>query len=98
MKFIFTCKQASHALSRADYEKLPFLQKVSLKFHVLICPVCGAYNRQVMKFQDMTRTLRKREEEFLESDDPQAPHLSETSRDRLKESLERARKSEHSHI
>jgi len=91
MKLILTCKQASHQLSKADYEKLPPVQKISLKFHVFICPVCGAYNRQVMKFQDLVRTFRDRKEKELETPSPASPHLSDTTRDRLKAALEQAK-------
>lgn len=90
MRLIFTCKQASHHLSREDYEKLPAMQKLSLKFHVFICPVCGAYNRQVMKFQDMVRTFRKREEEMLEQETPETPHLHVEARERMKAKLREA--------
>ncbi|MCC5850487.1 MAG: hypothetical protein JJU29_20565 [Verrucomicrobia bacterium] len=90
MSLFFTCKQVSKHLSKEDYEKLPPLQKLSLKFHVLICPVCGAYNRQVMKFQDMVRRLRAREEAELERDDPDAPHLDPEKREKIKAALQRA--------
>lgn len=83
----FTCKQVSNHLSKEDYDKLPRLKKLSLIFHVMICPVCGKYNRQVMKFQDMARNFRKKEDHFLESEDPGTPRLSEACRERLKEKL-----------
>lgn len=91
MRLIFTCKQASHQLSKVDYEKLPPLQKLSLKFHVFICPVCGSYNRQVMKFQDMVRSFRERKEKELEAEAPDAPRLPDTSREQLKAALEKAK-------
>ncbi len=94
MSLFFTCKQVSKHLSKEDYEKLPPLQKLSLKFHVLICPVCGAYNRQVMKFQDMVRGLRAREEAALEREDPEAPHLDDATREKLKAALKEARQKE----
>lgn len=90
MPLFFTCKQVSNHLSKEDYEKLSPLGKVSLKFHVLICPVCGAYNRQVMKFQDMTRKLRFREEQLLEADSPDAPHLEAEKREKIKAALRAA--------
>lgn len=90
MSLFFTCKQVSNHLSKADYDKLSPLAKASLKFHVLICPVCGAYNRQVMKFQDMTRKFRSRQEEILESDSPEAPCLGEEKREQIKAALRSA--------
>jgi hypothetical protein len=88
----FTCKQVSNHLSKEDYDKLPKFKKFTLVFHVMICPVCGAYNRQVMKFQDMTRLFRKKEDELLESDQPDAPKLDASSREKLKALLEQAEK------
>lgn len=85
-----TCKQVSNHLSKEDYEKLSPFRKATLKFHVIICPICGKYNRMVMKFQDMARTFRKKEEEYLESESPDAPHLSEDSRSKLQDQLNQA--------
>ena len=94
MSLFFTCKQVSHHLSKEDYDKLPPLEKLSLKLHVLICPICGAYNKQVMKFQDMTRQLRNREEAELEREDESAPHLDEARREKIKQALQAAKSSE----
>lgn len=90
MPIFFTCKQVSHHLSKEDYEKLSPIGKLSLKFHVMICPVCGAYNRQVMKFQDMARKLRSREEKLFDSDSPEAPRLESEKREKLKAALRAA--------
>ncbi|MDA3874732.1 MAG: hypothetical protein PF795_12340 [Kiritimatiellae bacterium] len=85
-----TCKQVSNHLSKEDYDKLSPFRKYTLKFHVWICPICGKYNRQVMKFQDMARIFRKKEEELLESNDPKNPHLDEAARRRLEENVKRS--------
>lgn len=90
MSFIFTCKQASRHLSKEDYEKLRPLEKFSLKLHVFICPVCGAYNRQVMKFQDMVRTFRERKERELESDAHDTPRLDSEKREKIKAAMKAA--------
>jgi hypothetical protein len=85
MPLFFTCKQVSHHLSKEDYERLSPLGKFTLKFHVMICPVCGAYNRQVMKFQDMMRNFRVRKEQELDS--PEGPQLDTGSKERIKDAL-----------
>ncbi|MCC5844898.1 MAG: hypothetical protein JJU05_11660 [Verrucomicrobia bacterium] len=90
MPLFFTCKQVSNHLSKEDYEKLSPMGKLSLKFHVLICPVCGAYNRQVMKFQDMARKFRTRQEEMLEAESPDAPRLEAEKREKIKAALRAA--------
>jgi len=88
-----TCKQVSNHLSKEDYAKLSPFRKCTLQFHVWICPICGKYNRQVMKFQDLARSFRKKQEEILESDSPESPHLNEDAKNRLKERLEQENKS-----
>ncbi len=90
----FTCKQVSEHLSKEDYAKLPPFRKFTLIFHVMFCPICGKYNRQVMKFQDMARKFRKQEEDFLESDSPNFPSMDTSAKDRLKASLEQAQATE----
>jgi len=90
MPLFFTCKQVSKHLSKEDYENLSPTGKFFLKFHVLICPVCGAYNRQVMKFQDMVRKFRSRENEILETDSPDAPRLAAEQREKIKAALRAA--------
>lgn len=82
-----TCKQVSNHLSKEDYDKLPPFRKFTLKFHVLICPICGKYNKQVMKFQDMARTFRHKQEDLLETDHPDSPRLNKESRRRMEEIL-----------
>ena len=86
----FTCKQVSNHLSKEDYEKLGPFRKWTLILHVIICPICGKYNRLVMKFQDMSRIFRDKEEELLESTDPDAPRLDADSRTKLQERLNQA--------
>lgn len=90
MPLFFTCKHVSKHLSKEDYAHLSPTGKLSLKFHVLICPVCGAYNRQVMKFQDMVRIFRSREDEILETDSPNAPRLEIDQREKIKAALRAA--------
>jgi len=85
-----TCKQVSNRLSKEDYAKLSPFRKFTLVLHVLICPICGRYNRMVMKFQDMARIYRTKEEEILESTDPDAPRLADDTRSRLQEQLNAA--------
>jgi len=87
----FTCKQVSNHLSKEDYDKLPPLQKASLKFHVWWCPICGAYNKQVMKMYDMTRVFRGKTEEQLETDSSEAPKLSDDARKRFEEAMNQAK-------
>lgn len=85
-----TCKQVSNHLSKEDYAKLPRIRKMTLVFHVLICPICGRYNRQVMKFQDLARVFRKRQEQLLEEETPASPHLDPDAREKMNRALREA--------
>lgn len=82
---MITCKQVSNSLSNGDYKKLPPLKRALMLFHVAICPVCGAYNKLVMKFYDAARGLRAREE--AQAEDPNGPSLSNEARERMKEKM-----------
>ena len=87
---IFTCKQASTVLAEKDYATLPWHQKLSLRFHVATCLVCGRYNRQVMLIQDTVRNFRKRKEVEMEQGGPEAPCLTADCKERLQAALREA--------
>lgn len=63
---MFTCKQVSKSLAKQDYETLPWHRKLGLKLHVVLCLICGRYNRQVMLMQDTCRHYKANEEKALE--------------------------------
>ena len=88
---MLTCKQVSHALSKADYEKLPPVRKFFLKLHVKLCVFCGKFNRQVMDSQDMCRCYKEREDDLIAKN---GAKLDPNKKDELKEML--AHQSKHS--
>ena len=58
---MLTCKHVAKQLNEGDYAELPRRKRLGLKLHVLLCVVCGRYQRQVMRFQDGVRRYRERE-------------------------------------
>jgi aerobic-type carbon monoxide dehydrogenase small subunit (CoxS/CutS family) len=80
---MLTCKQASNALSREDYKKLPPLKKFFLRVHVFLCPICGKFNRQVMESQDMFRSFKAKEEDL----NAERPKMEQDKKDELKKLL-----------
>ena len=44
--FFFTCKQASEAITQAECESLPFIKKLQLIFHLIICTPCRLFKKQ----------------------------------------------------
>lgn len=82
---MLTCKQVSAALSRGDYTKLTRMNRLGLRLHVMMCIVCGRYNRQVMLFYDTVRAFMANEERG--GADP-AVKLPEATRARMRDALE----------
>jgi hypothetical protein len=75
------CKQASRLQSEALDHKLPFLQRVGLRIHLLICKWCRRYGQQL-------RFLRKAAHEHPDEQiKPADQNLSASARDRIKERL-----------
>lgn len=81
---ILTCKQVSKALAESDYKDLPRKQRIMLKLHVAICFVCHGFNRNIMRFQDLVRTFRDKEDE-LAAETP----LPEDARQRMQSEIEK---------
>lgn len=82
---MWTCKQVSRTLADHRYWNLPFHRRLGLKIHVLLCAVCGKYNRQVMMMQETAHAFSKHE-----LDDPpkgDAERLSESAREKIRQAL-----------
>lgn len=56
------CKQVSDALAAHRYWELPWAKRLGMRLHVLLCFVCGRYNRQIMDVQDAARGYLNHEE------------------------------------
>lgn len=85
---MWRCKDVARSLDRERHWKLPFLKRLAMWLHVLICPVCGRYHRDVIRSQEGARGLIEDEERDVgDATDEQA--LSETARRRIREALKR---------
>lgn len=60
------CKHVSDALRDHNWEDLSTGKRLALRFHVMLCAVCGRFNRQIMAMQSGTRRFTE-EEEHLHS-------------------------------
>ena len=56
MKWIPTCKETTVLASRAMDQRLPFADRMALRFHLAICENCARFNRQL---QEMRRLFRE---------------------------------------
>ena len=58
-----TCRQASQLISRSLDQPLPFMTRMKLRFHLLICDACTRFNRQLQQIRDSVQWMRRRMED-----------------------------------
>ncbi len=61
MKWLLTCREATFYASRALDEPLPTGDRVALRLHLLMCPSCLRFTRQLQKLQHCLTTLQTAE-------------------------------------
>lgn len=44
---MLTCKNATKLMSQAQDRPLPLRERISLRFHLMICSGCNNYNKQM---------------------------------------------------
>ena len=81
MKWRPTCREATQLASRAMDERLPFADRVALRFHLAICDNCARFNRQL---QEMRRLFRAET-----AADEDAPGLDPEARQRIASELQK---------
>ena len=75
------CRQASRLQSEALDHKLPILQGVGLRFHLLLCKWCRRYGKQIRFLRD---AAHEHPDELAQ---PASPKLPDTARERIKQKL-----------
>ena len=83
---MLTCKQVSEALAHKNYSELPRLKRWALLLHVKLCPVCGKFNQQIMRSQEMFSRYKKQESSVLKGQ----YNLERTSKEQLKKQVQQA--------
>lgn len=81
MKWMPTCREATELASRAMDERLPFADRLALRFHLAICDNCARFNRQL---QEMRRLFRAET-----AADEDAPGLDPEARQRIASELQK---------
>ena|SRR5437867_9827245 len=75
------CKQASRLQSEALDHKLPILQRVGLRIHLLLCKWCRHYGKQIRFLRD---AAHEHPDELIE---PARQKLPDAARERMKQRL-----------
>lgn len=81
MKWMPTCREATELASRAMDERLPFADRLAMRFHLAICDNCARFNRQL---QEMRRLFRAET-----AADEDAPGLDPEARQRIASELQK---------
>ena len=77
---MLNCKQASELMSQSMDSKLPFSQKMALKFHLIICHGCSNFLKQIY-------FLRKAARQLVANGHYDSIYLSDESKKRIQEAL-----------
>ena len=76
-----SCRQASRLQSEALDHRLPLLQRIGLRIHLLLCKWCRRYGKQIRFLRD---AAHEHPDELLES---ARQKLSDAARERMKQRL-----------
>jgi hypothetical protein len=80
------CKQVSRALFEHRHDELPPLSRLGLWIHVILCPLCGRFQRQVIVLQDAVRRYVRFESDSAPTADMK---LSDERRRAIRETVSR---------
>jgi hypothetical protein len=83
---MLTCKQVSEALAHKNYSELPRLKRWALLLHVKLCPICGKFNQQIMRSQELFSHYKQQESSGLHNQHK----LERASKQQLKQQLQEA--------
>jgi hypothetical protein len=77
-----TCKEASRLQSQALDRKLPLMQRIGLRIHLLLCKWCRRYGKQIRFLHD---AAGEHPDHLAE---PAQQSLSQGARERIKQRLQ----------
>ena len=83
---MLTCKQVSEALAHKNYSELPRLKRWALLLHVKLCPICGKFNQQIVRSQELFSHYKQQESAGLHNQHK----LERASKQQLKQQLQEA--------
>ena len=82
---MFRCKDVAQALSKENIRDMSFWKRCSLVFHILMCPICGKFHKDVVQCQHNER-------EFSEQDEIGDATLPDETKSIMQEQINKARK------
>ncbi|MBI3136847.1 MAG: hypothetical protein HYZ14_19385 [Bacteroidetes bacterium] len=73
-----SCRKASYIIEKREVSKLSLWEKLSLKFHLMICDLCRRYESDSKILGKILKSLHKHESHA---------HLSSTDKEEMKRKL-----------
>ncbi len=80
--WIFNCKDVSYKVSQSMDRSLPLLDRMGIRFHIMMCDICARYRKQLLFLRNALRFNENREDEA----EPVVP-LPDDARARMKKRL-----------
>lgn len=62
---MITCEEASRLISESMDHNSPFLERLNLKMHLLMCKICPTYMRQLHLLRQILRNWASNVDRFL---------------------------------
>ena len=73
-------KDVAKALADKNIRDMSFFERFSLVVHVMLCPFCGKFHKDVVKHQEMARCFHDHEE-------PNDEKMDDDAKKKLREAL-----------
>ena len=90
MALFMSCKEAARLHSESLDRDLPFLERLSLCFHLFYCRACARYTRQIGFVREAVRRLFHRAEHHGLDEAHQSVALPDSARKRMKDVLRKS--------
>ena len=81
---MLSCKDVSRLVSESLDRKLPFMQRLQVRVHLLMCGFCSRFRKQMLFLKDAAQHYLMA---FEETETATNTGLSPEARDRIKRSL-----------
>jgi hypothetical protein len=83
---MLTCKEVSKLVSESLEQGVPWRKRIGMQIHLMMCEYCSRFKRQMLFLRRLSRLMPEDPAEGT----PDAPHLSDEARRRIKDMLSKS--------
>lgn len=80
--WMYSCKEVTQMVSESLDHKLPLVQRMGMRVHLMMCKFCSRYRKQLLLLREALRL----QERYIEDTKPLMT-LSQEARERIKRSF-----------